>query len=97
MKLTYVAIGILLLSLTACSSHKLGISDLKELNKGEEKRCDYVKKITISSELGDERAVVHELKKQVLDTGADSYTLDEVVNNGKKTKVTGSAFTCLKK
>ena len=97
MKLTYVLIGISLLSVTACSSHKITIGDLKELNKGEDKKCDYVKKITINSELGDERAAVHEFKKQVLDNRADSYILDEDVNNGKNTKVIGRAFTCLKK
>lgn len=97
MKRINVLIGILLLSVTACSSHKSTIGDLKELRKGEDKKCDYVKKITIESELGDERAAVHEFKKKVLDNSADSYSLDEIVNNGKNTKVIGNAFTCIKK
>lgn len=96
MKLSVVAISILSLTFFGCSSHKISISDLKELNKGEDKKCEYVKKITINSDKGDEREATHQFKKEVLDSGADSYTIDESVNNGRLTKIIGSSFICTK-
>lgn len=97
MKISYVAVGIIMLMQISCSTNKVATKDLKELYKGEEKKCEYVKKITINSQSGDERAATLEFKKQVIEADADSYLLDEVVNNGKETKVIGSAFSCTKK
>ena len=81
--------------LPSCSSNQVAaISKLKEMQKGEDKKCDYIKKIEIESNHGDEREALNIFKGKVVDSGANAYMIDETVNNGNITKIRGNSFFC---
>lgn len=78
----------------SCSG--LTINDLVEMSKADESKCEYVEKVDLKFNHGDERSANRDFKKAILKTGANSYLIDETIKNGNDIRIVGAAFKCKK-
>ncbi len=91
LSLTLVFLGFL----SSCSSMKIyELSELKEIDKNAEKKCEFLKSFSLEYENLSENEVTRNLKLEVQKVGANAYSVSDLVNNGKLSKINGSAFIC---
>jgi hypothetical protein len=81
--------------LSSCASKKIyELSELKEIDKNAEKKCEFIKSFSLEYESLSENEVTRNLKVEVQKVGANAYSVSDLVNNGKMSKINGSAFVC---